>query len=275
MRISRINTNPKQWITRLAKFGLIAKGIVYLLSGALALLGALSIGNHPGKSADKSGVFSFIYEQPMGGALLAAIAVGLLCYAAWRLIQGIKDTEQKGNSFKGLAKRGSYIFRGLLYCSIALYAGKLLLHHASKGSDSNEKLAGELIDKPFGQVMMGIIAGVMFISGVVQLYNAFSGKYKKYVEKAQYKSNIASMLVKTGRLGYTARGIVWFIIGWLFLKAAIKSSPDQAGGSGDVFQWLQSWDHGDVLLAIVAAGLVCYGIFMFLRAKYQRITTSN
>ncbi|RYD56913.1 MAG: DUF1206 domain-containing protein [Sphingobacteriales bacterium] len=256
---------------RLARFGLAAKGIVYLLSGVLALMGALSIGNHPGKDADKSGVFSFVYEQPMGKALLAAIALGLLCYAAWRLIQGIRDTERKGTDFKGLAKRGSYIFRGLLYLSVAIYAGKMLLYHTASKGDSNQKLAGELMDKPFGQVLVGAIAIVMFISGIVQLFNAFSGKYKKYVQEAHHKNHITSLLISAGKLGYAARGIVWFIIGWLFLKAALNASPGEAGGSGDVFEWLQSWDYGDALMAIVAAGLVCYGIFMFLRARYQPI----
>jgi hypothetical protein len=271
MHLSGFTTDTKGWVKRLARFGLAANGIVYLLSGALALFGALSIGNHPTESADRSGVFSFVYEQPMGKILLAAIAVGLLCYAGWRMIQGIKDTERKGSDFKGLAKRAGYIFRGLLYFFIALYAGKVLLQQATSNGDSNEKLAGELINKPFGQVLVGITAIIMFISGIVQLFNAFSGKYKKYVQSAQHKSHIASLLIKAGRLGYAARGIVWFIIGWLFLKAAVKSSPGQAGGSGDVFQWLQRWDHGDVLLAIVAAGLICYGIFMFLRARYQPI----
>lgn len=275
MRISNFTTGTKGWVKRLARFGLAAKGAVYLLSGLLALLAALSIGRHSGSAADKSGVFSFIYQQPMGKVLLAAIAVGLLCYAAWRLMQGIKDTEHKGNDLKGLARRGSYIFRGLLYCSIAFYAAKVALYHAVSHGDSNEKLARQLIDKPFGQVLTGIVAVIMFISGFVQLANAFSGRYKKHVQHAQYKGRIASLLIHAGRLGYTARGIVWFIIGWLFLKAAIQASPGQAGGSADVFQWLQSWQYGDILLAIVAAGLVCYGIFMFLRARYQPIHTGG
>jgi hypothetical protein len=274
MRISQIATDTKGWVKRLARFGLVAKGIVYLLSGVLALLGALSIGDHTTTSADKSGVFSFIYELPMGKVLLAIIAIGLFCYAAWRVIQGVRDTEHKGNDFKGIAKRSSYIFRGLLYGVVAFIAGTVLIYHAKNNGDSNEKLAGELIDKPFGQVLVGIIAIIMFIAGIVQLYNAFSGKYKKYVQNAQHKGHIASMLINTGIVGYTARGIVWFIVGWLFLKAALNSSPEQAGGSGDVFQWLQSWEYGDVLLAIVAAGLICYGIFMFLRARYQPIHTS-
>lgn len=271
MRISNYIPETKGWVKRLARFGLAAKGIVYLLSGLLALLGALSIGGQKGKAVDKSGVFSFVYEQPMGKVLLGVIAIGLLCYAVWRIIQGIKDTERKGSDLKGLAKRGSYIFRGLLYVFVAVYAARVVLYHATGSGDSNKKLAGELMDKPFGQVLVGIIAVIMFISGVVQLFNAFSGKYKKYVEQARHKGQITSLLIKSGRLGYAARGIVWFIIGWLFLKAAIEASPGQAGGSGDVFKWLQSWDHGDVLMAIVAAGLVCYGLFMFLRARYQPI----
>jgi hypothetical protein len=80
-------------------------------------------------------------------------------------------------------------------------------------------------------------------------------------------------MLRTGKIGYIARGIVWFVVAWLFLKSAYKASPDEAGDTGNVFQWLQHWQHGNLLMALVAAGLICYGLFMFARARYQPIHT--
>jgi hypothetical protein len=61
------------------------------------------------------------------------------------------------------------------------------------------------------------------------------------------------------------------IIGWLFIKAAWKEDAKQAGSTQDAFQWLKDSSYGTYLLAAVAAGLICYGIFMFVRARFQPI----
>jgi hypothetical protein len=121
---------------------------------------------------------------------------------------------------------------------------------------------------------MGIAAAIMIGSGISQFYRAFSGKYKKHVQKARYKNpNAGPLLVKVGKLGYIARGVVWLVVGWFFLKAAYDASPDEAGDSSEIFQWLQSGPYGGLILAVLALGLICYGMFMFIRAKYQPIHT--
>jgi len=80
------------------------------------------------------------------------------------------------------------------------------------------------------------------------------------------------MMIRAGKAGYIARGIVWVIIGWLFLKAALNSNPQQAGGTSSAFQFLETSSYGSYLLGAVALGLICYGIFMFMRAKYKALT---
>ncbi len=81
-------------------------------------------------------------------------------------------------------------------------------------------------------------------------------------------------MIKAGKIGYVARGIVWIIIGYLFLKAAMQSNPSQAGGSGSAFSFLENSSYGSFLLGAVAVGLICYGIFMFMRARHQVINVS-
>jgi hypothetical protein len=109
---------------------------------------------------------------------------------------------------------------------------------------------------------------------VSQFYRALSGNYKKHVQNAgSGNPHAASTLIRTGQVGYIARGIVWLAVGWFFLEAAYKKSANEAEGSGSVFQWLGSGPYGDLILGTMAIGLLCYGVFMFVRAKYQPIHT--
>lgn len=268
--------SPKaKWIKPMAKAGLIAKGSVYCLTGLMTLLALLSIGDSKTGDADKGGVFKMVHEQPLGKVLLAIIAVGLLCYAIWRIIMAIKNTEDKDDDAKGIGTRIVYLFSGLVYLSLFGIALRLVLHNKKSSGNSRQQLASELLDKPWGIWLVAIVAFGMVAVGIVQIYRAVSGKYKKYVQRAHFSNQShQSLLIKAGMAGYIARGIVWLIVGWLFLKAAINSNAREAGDMGSAFQWLRDSAYGDILLAVVSLGLVCYGVFMFLRARYQPIHTS-
>lgn len=268
---TQINVSPTRWYKKAARFGLIAKGIVYCLSGAIALMAALNIGDKSAEDAGTEGIFSFIRDQPFGKWLVLTMAIGLTCYTIWRFVQALKDTEHKGNDKKGLAKRLGYFISGVGYAGVALYSYKVFIGSYSNG-DSNEKNVSRLMEMPFGKWLVIIVALIMIGTGCVQVYRAVSGKYKKYVRSALHR-DAAPWIITAGIAGYTARGIIWLILGWLFIKAAINFNAKEAGSSDAAFKWLSDSSYGSLLLGIVALGLICYGLFMFLRAKYQAVNT--
>lgn len=261
------STNP-EWVERLAKAGLIAKGIVYCLIGVLAFMAALELGSNSTSSADQTGVFRFIGQQTYGKILLGIVALGLLCYSLWRLIQAIKDTKHEGSDAKGIGKRLSYAFRGLIYGALAFTAAKIALGSGSSSSNSKESLTSQILQQPYGQWLVGIIAVGIAIAGFYQLYLAFSDEYKKTVESAGLKSETESFMIKFGKFGYMARGVVWLILSYFFLRAALQSDAQEAGGTASAFRFLENSSYGSILLGAVALGLICYGLFMFMQAKY-------
>ncbi|WP_162426458.1 DUF1206 domain-containing protein [Pontibacter pudoricolor] len=259
----------------MARFGLTAKGVVYCLVGILAFMAAFEIGGKSEQGSDKSGVFQFILEQSYGRILLAIIALGLLCYTIWRFIQAFKDTENKGDNAKGIGVRIRYAFSGVVYGALAYYAAQLVLGNGGgSNGDSRQSLARELLQQPFGQWLVGIVAVGTAIAGFHQIYLAISDKYKKKVQGTGLKHEAEAMMIRAGKIGYIARGIVWLIIAYLFLKAAMNSNPKEAGGSGSAFQFLENSSYGSYLLGAVAIGLIFYGVFMFMRARYQVINVS-
>ncbi|WP_247237474.1 DUF1206 domain-containing protein [Telluribacter sp. SYSU D00476] len=277
MAYTTLNTPSKdQWIEGAARAGLTAKGIVYTLVGILTFTTAFKMSN-ANVEGGKSQIFQWIQDQPFGQILLGITTVGLLCYTVWRLIEAIKDTEHKGSDAKGLSRRATYLSSAVVYGSLTFYAAKMLLGSGGNsggggGDDTRQTVAQKLLEQPMGQWLVGLVAVGTMAIGAYQIYRAMSDKYRKNIEESRLDNNIKQTMIEAGKLGYIARGIVWLIIGYLFLQAAIESDSSEAGGTTSAFKFLEN-EYGSWILGIIAIGLVCYGMFMFVRARYEPIST--
>lgn len=265
---------PPKWVENFARFGLTAKGVVYCIIGVLAFMAAFEIEGKSTESTERSNIFRTIQELPAGNVLLGITAIGLLSYSIWRFIAAIKGTETKDSGAKAIGKRIRYAFSGLVYGGFAFLAARMVLGNSGgSGGDSRETLVAKLLQQPFGQWLVGILAAGTIIAGLYQIYYGYSEKYKKKVQSGGMKHEVEHQMIRAGKIGYMARGIVWVVIGYLFLQAALKSSSSQAGGSSEAFQLIENTSYGSFILGAVAIGLVFYGVFMFMRAKYQPIHT--
>jgi Domain of Unknown Function (DUF1206) len=80
--------------------------------------------------------------------------------------------------------------------------------------------------------------------------------------------------VRLGRLGIAARGIVFGIIGLFLIQAAKQSDASQAKGFGEALASLEQQPFGPWVLGLVALGLIAYGIYSVVEARYRRILPS-
>src|SRR5690606_32544247 len=156
----------------------------------LAFMAAFEIGGKTAQGSDKTDVFQFVLDQSYGQIMLAVIALGLLSYTIWRFIQAFRDTENEVHGAKGLGKRARYAFSGVIYGALAFYAARLVLGNgggSNGGDDSRQTIARELLQQPFGQWLIGILAVGTAIAGLYQIYVGLSDKYKKNVQNAGLK----------------------------------------------------------------------------------------
>lgn len=256
----------ESWFEKFARFGFVSKGIVYFLMGTLSVLAAMGLSRENG---DKSEAFRLIYEQPYGRVILIAITLGLLGYVMLRLFQAFKNTENKGKDFKGVLDRIGYGMSAILYLAIGIYAMKLVFEGASsEGGDSRQFIVSKVFEYPGGEYIVGIASFIVIGMGIYQITRGVTGKFMKKVNL--YKSNMKDAFKTTGMIGYIARGIVLGIIGYFLFHAAWLSNPSEAQGTSAAFDFLQN-KFGSVMMALVAAGLAAYGVFCFVKAKYQRI----
>ena len=260
------NTLKPSWVQQIAQLGLSAKGLVYIILGALAFMAAFEIGGRSNADATSTGALSFVQDAPAGAILLGLLTIGLFCYVFWRFIQTFTN---KGGE-KDWKRRLRYFVSGLAYLALALTALQLLLNSGGSNGDQNQQMAGKVLSKPMGQWLLGL--GALFLAGIglYQIYYGFSGKYKKHLQNLRLHSQTIAILVRSGKVGYIARGIVWLIVAYLLLQAALHANAAEAGDTSKAFQFLEGSPMGSYLLGALGLGLAAYGVFNFLRANYER-----
>ena len=268
-KAEQVKRAARPWIERLARFGYAAKGVVYVLIGSLAAYGAYE----GGAPTDSRGALTQVVRQPFGRVLLVVIAVGLAGYALWRLVQALRDTEEKGSELKGLAIRFGYACIGFVYAGLSYSAVKLVFGQgAGKGSDQTSKeWAATFFALPLGRLAVGL-AGLCVIGfGLWQCYKAFTTKFRKKWKRHEMSEGARSVAIRAGQVGLVARGVVFGIIGIFLIQAALRARPEEARGLSGALRALDQQPYGPYVLGAVALGLVAYGLYMFVEARYRRM----
>lgn len=254
---------------KLARFGYAAKGFVYGAIGILALLAAFSA---KGKTTDTTGVLHTIAGQPFGRLLLGLIAIGLVGYVLWRLIQAINDPADKGDDAKGIFTRLGYALSGLAYGGVALNAALLAIGSSSGGGGkSKQDWTATVMQQPFGRWLVGLAGAITIGIGVWRLYEAYKIKFRKQLRMGELNSQQQNWLVNISRFGIAARGVVFIALGFFIMQAAYQYNPDKVRGLDGILQTFARQPFGKVFLVLTAAGLVAYAVYLFLQARYRKI----
>lgn len=273
-KAARFTRSARPWIERLARYGYAAKGVVYVLIGSLAALGAFKGGG--GGPTDSRGALTQIVRQPYGRAMLGVVAVGLAGYALWRVVQALRDTEEKGTSWKGLSIRAGYACIGVVYAGLSFSAVRLILGgDAGAGSDETTKgwTAFALIF-PLGQLLVGLVGLGVIGFGLWQCYKAYTAKFCrkwKRHEMHEMHEHAHGFAMRVGQIGLVARAVVFFIVGLFLIQAAWHARAEEARGLGGALRALEQQPYGPYVLGAVALGLVAYGLYMFVEARYRRM----
>jgi hypothetical protein len=74
-----------------------------------------------------------------------------------------------------------------------------------------------------------------------------------------------------GIVGHIAKGVALFLVGLLIIIAAVTHQPRQSTGLDGSLKALPEQPFGIVALIAIAVGLMCYGVFAIIRARYGRM----
>jgi hypothetical protein len=251
----------------LARVGFVARGVIYGTIGLLAIQVAIHSSN---EKTNQRGAMQTIQKQPFGHWLLIAIAIGLGGYALWRFVQAAYGFGPEGGGDPSAIGRVVALASGLAYAAMCALAVSVLIGSSSSSGNAHSSTAGAL-GWPGGQWIVGI-AGAIFIG--VGLYQGYKGLSRKFLDEdktEQMGPTARRWITIVGVVGHLARMVAFGLIGIFVVKAAIDYAPKKAVGLDGALAKLAHQSYGTVLLLIVAAGLVAFGVYSIADARYRRI----
>lgn len=248
-----------------ARVGFAVSGLLHLLIGVLAF--QLAFGDS-GESADQSGALSTVADEPFGAAVLWISVVGFLALGAWQFAKAAHVGHSRGESSTG--DRLKAIGRAVVYLALAVAAFGWTSGGGSSSKDQTQGLTADLLEMPGGQVLVGAI-GVAVVG--VGIYHVVKGWRKKFLEDLTGlpRGQAGRGTLWAGTVGYVAKGVALGVVGALFVVAAVQHDASEASGLDGAMHTLKESPAGPVLLALVAVGLMAFGVYCFVRARYGRL----
>ena len=257
----------RPWVAPMVRMGYAAKGVIYLLIGVLAFRLALGDG---GRITDASGVLRTFVQQPFGWMLLTVIGISILTYAAWEITKALLDMQHKGSGARGWFDRSLAIIKGVVYGTIGVEALQLVFARRVESQNADD-YAREAMQVPFGSWFIVLVGIGIAWYGVSQVVMAWAARFDDDLDQQRLRREGQGWVLGVGRAGIGARGIILVVMGVALVRAGFDRSPAKAGGMAESLWTLASQPFGTWLLAAVAAGVICFGWFQLLHARYARV----
>ena len=248
----------------IARVGYVVLGILHILIGLIAI--SFVFGGSGGE-ADQGGAMEQIQEAPMGVLLLWLIVLGLLALAIWQVAEAFleRDPDLK----KKWGRRLKFVGTAVAYLAIAGTALVYALGGRSDSSESSQSFSAQLLSSPAGVVLLTLVGLLVGGIGVAFIVRGVTRAFEKHLDLPA--GTVRKGIVTFGLVGYIAKGIAVAVTGILFIIAALTHDPETAGGLDAALRALAELPFGPIILWIVGAGLIVYGLFCFARARYARM----
>jgi hypothetical protein len=252
-------SKPMNWV---ARAGLIARGCIYVLMGALALM--LALGRQ--KQVDQRGALTQVASQPYGRYLVLALAFGFAAYALWRFSEAAFGVAGEGRK---VGPRLQSLVRGIAYTLLTVTAVAVLRGTGKSQSAQQQGLTAKIMGHSGGRILVGVIGAVVIIVAIVLIVQGFRGSFMRYFKATP--AGTGKSIRTLGTIGTVARGIVFALVGVFIVSAAWTYSAKKSGGIDGALKTVLGYPYGRPLVFLAGLGLLAFGIYGLVEARYRRV----
>ena len=256
-----------RWLVRA---GFVARGVTYGVIGALALAIALGAGTM-GTAPNQQGALALIARNPVGRAALVLICVGLIAYALWKITQAVFGRGPEGGGDPRPFDRLGNLAGGVIYVGFFAVALRVLTGSSGNASTQQKHAAAGILGWPGGQVIVGCAGGGLIAVSLYQLYDGLRGEFAEEIKTQRMGAKERRLFMLMGRVGLTARALVFALVGYFLVRTAVDFKPNDAVGLDGALGRLHHEPLGPWVLGFVAAGLMTFALYSFVEAGYRRL----
>ena len=236
---SGVKARSSDWKDTLGRVGLVGQGVVAAIIGILAI--QLAMGD-PDQATTKDGAVAWLADQPAGKFLLVLLTVALFALSIWRFLDAIRGDPVEGDT---ATKRIKFAALGVLYAVFAVTALSVTIANWSGdsasaggsgggGDEASKKATSTVLDWPAGQWLVALGGTVLIGYALWSIkHHVIDQSFTKRLDKGD-----GTWVARLGQAGYGARALVYIVIGWFFVQAAVTYDPNQAKGLSGALQEL-------------------------------------
>jgi hypothetical protein len=263
----------------LVRIGFLSRALTYGVVGALALALAAGAGTD-GTAPDQQGALTLIAGAPLGAVALAVLAAGLLAYAVWKLAQAAAGHGPEGGGGSSAWDRVSNGAGGVAYLIFFSAAVRVLLgggggssRGGGQGSDSGQThhAAAGLLAWPAGPWLVGAGGLALIAVSLYQIWDGLSGGFADQAKTEEMGQDERRRFLALGRVGITARALVFVLIGYFLLRTAIGFDAQSAVGVDGALVRLHHQAYGPWLVGLTGVGLLVFAGYSLLEGRYRRL----
>ncbi len=249
--------------------GWAAKGVVYVTLAYVVL--QLAFGSST-QEANTTGALKSIAGTGPGQVAMIVLGIGLLAFAVGRILE-VTTLASPQIDTKDKVQAALY---AVLYTSLALTAFRLVSQAGSGGGGGGKEQKGSafLLGLPAGRFLVGALGLAVIAFGAMQIYKGVKEKFLGTLETGRMSAAVRKGTAKLGTFAYVIKGAIVMLLGYFFVQSAVKYDPGQAKGLdaalGEIAQ--ESW--GQIVLTLIALGLLAYGAFAFVESRYRKVGSS-
>jgi len=221
-----------------------------------------------GPNVSTEGAVEQMLGEPYGRFLLWAVVVGLLGYAAWRLIQAIADTDDHGTELKGVVIRTALVGSAIANLLLALFALSLVSGWGGGGDGDGQDALARLLGFSNSNLVIYALALIPLGVAVAHWVKAWRASFERYFECDEH---VMRWVRPISQIGLAARGVVFFIIAALLLLGGSRYEPTDPPGVKESLDALQALPYGNLLLMTIGLGLAAFAVYSFAQARWRRI----
>jgi hypothetical protein len=249
----------------LARAGLTARGVIYLLVGWVAVLVALG---RSAREADQQGALQLLAGKPYGLVSLWLLGIGFAAYALWRLSEAAFGVTAEP---PGAGPRLKSLGRAVLYAGFAYLTFDVISGTRHSQSRQQQDMTATVMQHAYGRWLVGLIGLAVVIIGLILVSQGARRKFMKYLRTGQMSPRTRRVVELLGMIGTIARGLVFALAGVLVIDAAITHKASESGGIDKALLTLRNQPLGEVLMLLAALGLVIFGVYGLCEARWRRV----
>lgn len=266
------------WGQRFARTGMAARGVVFVVLAYLVARiadGALGPANQ--SPASLLGVAQALDKEPGGDIALAVLAAGLVLYAMFSLIDTVLHHNHESPAAKRWGDRALSAWGFVMYSAFAAYCIDIAVTTPGKpqtgSSEQYQKtrLSAQVLRWPGGVFWLGLLGSLVSIMGLFLVVRAARRSFRPRLERDRMSPRAWLVANILGTIGYVGRACLFLIVGGCILAAAVKDDPRYGQGVNGAAHVFAGSTAGSVVLGLVAAMLLVYGLYMFVETRYRRV----